>query len=235
MFHLEERGVIYFALFGGSLALFTFALGGYLFGVYEHLKQEYSKKRSLWSFIFDFFADLRLAIFIMVFLALLSMVGSTYVPQNQPIEFYLDRFGADLGYWFWRLWITDLFRSWYYIGLIVLLAINLTACSFKRLPRVWVQTFTKERFQRLDKHMEKHLKAISLKVNPSEEKVAQFLGSMGFKVYMDKEEGRTYFYAEKGRYARLGVYVVHIGLLVIMAGALVDAIWGIRGTVIIPE
>ncbi|RME11080.1 MAG: cytochrome c biogenesis protein, partial [Aquificota bacterium] len=37
------------------------------------------------------------------------------------------------------------------------------------------------------------------------------------------------------RYARLGVYVVHIGLLVIMAGALIDAIWGIRGSVIIPE
>lgn len=235
LFHLEERGVIYFALFGGSLALFTFALGGYLLGVYEYIKAEYSKKKSLWSFLFDFLADLRLAIFIMVVLALLSMVGSTYVQQNQPIEFYLDRFGADLGYWFWKLWITDLFHSWYYIGLIVLLAINLTACSFKRLPRIWVQTFTKERFQRLDEHMERHLKAISIKVNPSEERIAKFLGSMGFKVYVDKEEGKTYFYGEKGKYARLGVYVVHIGLLVIMAGALIDAIWGIRGTVIIPE
>ncbi|MFN3472103.1 MAG: cytochrome c biogenesis protein ResB [Aquificaceae bacterium] len=235
LFHIQEHGVVYFALLGGSLALFSFSMFSYLLGVYAYLKAEYSKRKSLWSFIFDLFADLRLAIFIMIVLGILSMLGSTYVQQNQPIEFYLDRFGADLGYWLWRLWITDVFHSWYYIGLIVLLAINLTACSFKRLPRVWVQTFTKERFQKLDDHMERHLKAISIKVNPSEEKIAKFLGSMGFKVYMDREEGKTYFYAEKGKFSRLGVYVVHIGLLVIMAGALIDAIWGIRGAVIIPE
>jgi len=235
LFHIEERGVIYFALLGGALALFSFSLFSYLLGVYTYLKEEYSKRKNLWSFIFDFFADLRLAIFIMIVLGILSMVGSTYVQQNQPIEFYLDRFGADLGYWFWRLWITDVFHSWYYMGLIVLLAINLIACSFKRLPRIWIQTFTKERFQKLDEHMEKHLKPISIHINPSEEKIAKFLQRMGFKVFMEKEGERTYFYAEKGKFSRLGVYVVHIGLLVIMAGALIDALWGIRGTVIVPE
>jgi len=235
LFHLEERGTLYFALLGGTSALFTFALLSYALSVYIFLREEYTRKKSLWSFLFDFLADLRLAIFIMILLALLSMLGSTYVQQNQPIEFYLDRFGADVGYWLWRFWITDVFHSWYYIGLIVLLAVNLIACSFKRLPRVWVQTFTKERFQRLDENMERHLRAISIEVNPSKEKVARFFGSMGFRVFMEEEGGKTYFYGEKGRYARLGVYVVHIGLLVIMAGGLIDAIWGIRGTVIIPE
>ena len=235
LFHLEERGILYFALLGGTLALFNFSLASYAYSVYMYLRQEYAKKRSLSSFIFDFLADLRLAIFIMIVLGILSMLGSTYVPQNQPIEFYLDRFGADVGYWLWRLWITDVFRSWYYVGLIVLLAINLIACSFKRLPRVWVQTFTKERFQRLDEHLERHLKPISLHVNTTEEKVAKFLRSLGFKVYMDRVGNITYFYAEKGKYSRLGVYVVHIGLLVIMAGALVDALFGIRGSVIVPE
>lgn len=194
LFHIEERGVIYFALLGGALALFSFSLFSYLLGVYTYLKEEYSKRKNLWSFIFDFFADLRLAIFIMIVLGILSMVGSTYVQQNQPI-----------------------------------------ACSFKRLPRIWIQTFTKERFQKLDEHMEKHLKPISIHINPSEEKIAKFLQRMGFKVFMEKEGERTYFYAEKGKFSRLGVYVVHIGLLVIMAGALIDALWGIRGTVIVPE
>ncbi len=235
LFHIEERGILYFALLGGTSALFILALFSYALSVYSFLREEYARKKSLWSFLFDFLADLRLAIFIMILLAILSMLGSTYVQQNQPIEFYLDRFGADLGYWLWRLWITDVFRSWYYIGLIALLGINLIACSFKRLPRVWVQTFTRERFQRLDENMERHLKAISVEVNPSKEKVARFLASMGFRVFVEEEGGRTYFYAEKGRYARLGVYIVHIGLLVIMAGALIDALWGIRGSVIIPE
>ncbi|MCS7171354.1 MAG: cytochrome c biogenesis protein ResB [Aquificaceae bacterium] len=235
LFHMEKRGVFYFALLGGTLALFSFSLVSYALGVYTYLREEYLKRRNFLSFLLDFFADLRLAIFIMVVLGILSMLGSTYVQQNQPVEFYLDRFGADVGYWLWRLWITDVFRSWYYMGFILLLAINLIACSFKRLPRVWVQSFTKERFQKLDEHMERHLKPISLEVELSGDKVARFLKGMGFRVYMDKEGDKTFFYAEKGRYARLGVYVVHIGLLVIMAGAFVDALWGVRGSVIVPE
>ncbi|MEN3028782.1 MAG: cytochrome c biogenesis protein ResB [Aquificaceae bacterium] len=235
LFHLEYRGPVYFAFFGGSLALFSFSLLSYALGVYAYLKEEYSKKGSLLSFFFDFLADIRLAIFLMLLLGILSMLGSTYVQQNQPVEFYLDRFGADLGYWLWRLWITDVFHSWYYIGFIVLLALNLIACSFKRLPRVWVQSFTRERFQRLEEHMERHLKPLSLQMNLSEERLVRFLKGMGFRVYMDREGNKRYFYAEKGRFARLGVYVVHLGLLVIMAGALVDALWGIRGTLIVPE
>ncbi|MCS6999126.1 MAG: cytochrome c biogenesis protein ResB [Aquificaceae bacterium] len=235
LFHLEYRGPLYFALFGGSLALLSFSLGSYALSVYAYLKEEYSRKGNLFSFLFDFLADIRLAIFLMLLLGILSMLGSTYVQQSQPIEFYLDRFGADLGYWLWRLWITDVFRSWYYIAFIVLLALNLIACSFKRLPRVWVQSFTRERFQRLEEHMERHLKPLSLQLNLSEERLVRFLKGMGFRVYMDREGKKTYFYAEKGRFARLGVYVVHLGLLVIMAGALVDALWGIRGTLIVPE
>ncbi|RMH04433.1 MAG: cytochrome c biogenesis protein ResB [Aquificota bacterium] len=234
LFHLEERGVLFYLLLGSSGALFTFSLGAFLWQVFLVLKEEYRRK-SLPSFLLDFLADLRLAVFIMLLLGILSMVGSTYVQQNQPIEFYLDRYGADLGYWFWRLWITDLFHSWYYIALIVLLAVNLIACSYKRLPRVWKQTFTKERFQKLDEHMEKHLKPISVKVNPSKEKVALLLKRLGFKVFVEEEGSRTYFYAEKGRYSRLGVYITHIGLLVIMGGALIDALFGIRGNVVVPE
>ncbi|MCS7262478.1 MAG: cytochrome c biogenesis protein ResB [Aquificaceae bacterium] len=235
LFHLEHRGVLYFALLGGTLALFSFSLLSYALSVLSYLRQEYAKRKSFFSFLFDFLADLRLALFLMVVLGILSMLGSTYVQQGQPIEFYLDRFGADLGYWLWRLWITDVFRSWYYIGFIVLLAINLTACSFKRLPRVWVQSFTKERFQKLDNRLEEHLKPIVLKVDSSGEKFVKLLRRQGFRVYKEEEGDRTYFYAEKGRYARLGVYVVHVGLLVIMAGALVDALLGVRGSLVVQE
>ncbi|RMH80132.1 MAG: cytochrome c biogenesis protein ResB [Acidobacteria bacterium] len=235
LFHMEKRGLVFFALLGGSGALFSFSLLSYLWEVLNFLRQEYKKRSSLWSFLFDFLADLRLAIFIMLFIGILSMLGSTYVQQNQSIEFYLDRFGADLGLWLWKLWITDVFHSWYYIGFIVLLAINLTACSFKRLPRVWVHTFTKERFQKLDENLERHLKPLSLRTGATKESVIKLLGRLGFKVYVEEEANRTYLYAEKGRYSRLGVYVVHIGLLVIMAGALIDALLGVRGSVIVPE
>jgi len=225
LFHLEERGLTYWLFFSISGILFTLSLGRFLWLSLIDLYQDYKKHKSFSEFLYDFFASLKLAIFLMVAIGILSMLGSTYIPQNQPIEFYLDRFGADLGLWFWKLWLTDVFHSWYYIALIVLLAINLIVCSIKRLPRIWIQTFTKERFIRLDSHTEKHLKPISMQVSVSKDKVISFLKRMGFKVYVEEEGDKVYIYGEKGRYSRLGVYVVHIGLLIIMAGGLIDALW----------
>lgn len=235
LFYLDERGVLYYALLFLSASFFILSLVGPTIRVVKAFVEDYRRHKSFLDFLYDFFSSLKLAIFLMVSIGVLSMLGSTYIQQNQPLGFYLDKFGVDVGLWFWKLWLTDVFHSWYYMLLIVLLAINLTVCSVKRLPRVWVQTFTKERFQRLDQHTQKHLKPISIKTNPSKDKVIAFLKKMGFKVYTEEEDGKVYFYGEKGRYSRLGVYVVHIGLLVIMAGALIDAIWGVRGSVIVPE
>jgi len=235
LFHLEERGFFYYVILffaGGLFGLSTLQL---VFGALMDLLRDHRKYKNPLDFLYDFFSSLKLAIFLMVSLGILSMLGSTYIQQNQPLGFYLDRFGADIGLWFWKLWLTDVFHSWYYIAFIVLLAVNLIVCSIKRLPRVWIQTFTKERFQKLDEHTQKHLRPIKIHINPSKEKVFSFLKKHGFKVYVDESDEKVYFYGEKGKYSRLGVYVVHIGLLVIMAGALIDALFGIRGSVIVPE
>ena len=235
LFHLEERGILYYIVLSLTGGMFSLSLLLLIVRMIKDFINDYKKYKNPLDFLYDFFASLKLAIFLMISLGILSMLGSTYIQQNQPLGFYLDRFGVDVGLWFWKLWLTDVFHSWYYIALIVLLAINLIVCSIKRLPRVWIQTFTKERFQKLDEHTQKHLKPISIRINPSKEKVLSFLKRHGFKVYVQEEGGKVYFYGEKGRYSRLGVYVVHIGLLVIMAGALIDAIFGVRGSVIVPE
>lgn len=80
----------------------------------------------------------------------------------------------------------------------------------------------------MDEHLEKHLKPIEVKINPDKEKVIRFLQSKGFKVYVEEEGNKVYLYGEKGKYSRLGVYVVHIALLVIMAGGLIDGLFGKR-------
>ncbi len=235
LFHMEERGFLFYTALAVSSLAFTLALLDFFVRALRELLEDYRRRKSVLGLFYDFFSSIKLAVFIMIALGILSMLGSTYIQQNQPIEFYLDRFGADLGLWFWKLWLTDVFSSWYYIAFIILLAVNLIVCSIKRLPRVWVSTFTKERFQRLDEHMQKHLKPIEIHAKVSPDRLGAFLNRLGFKVYVQEEGDRVYMYGEKGRYSRLGVYIVHIGLLVIMAGALLDALTGIRGTVIVVE
>ncbi|SHK56283.1 cytochrome c biogenesis protein ResB [Thermocrinis minervae] len=235
LFHLKERGSLYYLVLSLTGAFFLYGVGSFLVEAFKSLLEDYRKHRSILSFLYDFFASLKLAIFLMIALGLLSMLGSTYIQQGQPFEFYINRYGKELGLWFWKLWLTDVFHSWYYILFLVLLALNLIVCSIKRLPPIWRQTFSPERFQKLDERMEKHLKALSFRVYPSEEKIVNLLHRLGFRVFVQKEGDRTYLYGEKGKYSRLGVYVVHIGLLVIMAGALVDALFGVRGSLVVAE
>ncbi len=235
LFHMEERGFLFYTILVLSSLAFGLSFLDFFIRALKGLWEDYKRHKSLFTLLYDFFASVKLAVFTMIALGILSMLGSTYIQQNQPIEFYLDRFGANLGLWFWKLWLTNVFSSWYYIAFIVLLAINLTICSIKRLPRVWVSTFTKERFQKLDEHMQKHLKPVEIGAKVSPERFGAFLSNLGFRVYVREEGDKVYMYGEKGRYSRLGVYIVHTGLLILMAGALIDTLAGIRGTVIVVE
>ncbi|RLJ70717.1 cytochrome c biogenesis protein [Hydrogenivirga caldilitoris] len=234
LFHLEEPNLVYWSIFGASALLFVTGLGVTLFRGFKDLIKDYRKHGNLFGFVYDLFASLKLAIFIMLLLGILSMLGSTYIQQLQPFEAYLDKFGPTKAVWFWKLWLNDVFHSWYYITLIVLLAVNLIVCSIKRLPRIWRQTFGSERVIKLDERAEKHLKPISVRIKDPKD-IINLLVSKGFRVFKEEEGNRVYLFAEKGKYSRLGVYIVHIALLVIMAGALIDAIFGVRGFLPVPE
>lgn len=234
LFHLEEPNLLYWSVFGTSLLLFLLGFGATLYRGLVDLIEDYRRHGNVLNFLYDLFSSLKLAILVMILLGVLSMLGSTYIEQNQPFETYLDRFGPTKAVWFWRLWLNDVFHSWYYVALIVLLAVNLIVCSIKRLPRVWRQTFGSERVLKLDERAEKHLHPVSVRLEDPQVLIKLLL-SKGFKVYREEEGGRIYLFAEKGRYSRLGVYVVHLALLLIMLGGLVDAIFGVRGFLPVPE
>lgn len=234
LFHLEEVSILYWIAFSFGAIFFAISFSLNLYSWVKAIVEDYKKYPNIFSFIYDFFASLKLAIFIMLVLGILSMLGSTYIKQNEPFEWYLDNFGYEVGIWIWKLWLNDVFHSWYYIAFIVLLAVNLIVCSIKRLPRVWKQAFSKERIMKLDEKAEKHLKPITAKISNVDE-VIKLLSRKGFKVFMEKDKGKVYIFAEKGRFSRLGVYITHIALLIIMAGALIDAIVGVRGSLIVAE
>ncbi|MEN3034567.1 MAG: cytochrome c biogenesis protein ResB [Aquificaceae bacterium] len=232
LFHIPNPGIIYFSSLGASIALLSFSMLLYLVKVFSYLRLQFSSKRGFVSISIDILADLRFAVLLMIVIGFLSMLGSTYVPQRQSIGFYIDRFGFEKGLWFWKLWISDVFSSWYYLGSIALLGLSLIACSYRRLPSVFKQAFAKVDLTNVkDRLRDKNVISIE---KVSEQKLEEFLKTFG-KHKKWQEGERTYFFAQKGRFSRLGVYVVHLGLLVVMAGGLIDGIFGFRGNILIPE
>jgi cytochrome c biogenesis protein len=61
-------------------------------------------------------------------------------------------------------------------------------------------------------------------------KLLESLKSLKYKVEVSKEEeNEVHVFADKNVYARFGVYIVHLGVLIVLIGGLITAVFGFRG------
>lgn len=183
------------------------------------------------------FASIQLSLFTFISLAIASIIG-TIIQQNKGPEFYVAQYGPKLAHIFEILNIDDMYNSWWFLSLLVLLSLNLIVCTIDRLPNVWkmvvldnLQT-TPERLERQSKRQEF---MVENGVNGAVDAARAALGSFGSGIRQaDKDEGILLF-TQKGAWTRLGVYVVHASILVIFAGAIIGSIYGHKGGVTLPE
>jgi len=192
-----------------------------------------NKKNSIWSF----FASVKLALFVLFFLATASIIG-TVIPQNSPPDAYVQEFGANMARLFQLLDIPDMYNSWWFVSLLIMLALNLTICTIERLPNVWrlvVQNNLETDLGRLAKM--RPSKEIFTSISPEEaaNRARAGLAENGWKTKEAPRDSGILLFAQKGPWTRLGVYVVHTSILVIFAGAMIGSHFGYKGSIMIPE
>jgi cytochrome c biogenesis protein len=181
--------------------------------------------------IWRFFCSLRLTLANLLLLFLAMIAGTFVNPQNDSLVNIERAFAGRplvVGAYRW-FELYDLFHSWWFTLLLLSLALNLIACSLERLPRIWFLVRYPE--TRLD-----HVAGLRQRVPPSPtalsaEAVAQKLRDAGYRV---RQDGASIF-AEKGRYARFGVWVVHISLLCILGGGIFGRLTAFEGTADVPQ
>jgi len=192
----------------------------------------------IWDTVWGFFASVRLTIILLLSLAATSIIG-TFIPQNkQPME-YLQAFG-EFGY---RLLAAldffDMYRSWWFRLLIMLLVLNIIVCSIERLASISKIIFVKKpsfrrsRFQKVrnrstfeDDRSPETLKALFLPVLQRKFRHTRL---------EETPDGALCLFAERWRWTRIGVYVVHLSIVVLLLGSLIGSIFGFEGFVNIPE
>ncbi len=191
------------------------------------------KKNSIWSF----FASVKLALFVLFCLAIASIIG-TIIPQNSPPEFYVREFGANTAKFFQILDIPDMYNSWWFITLLSMLALNLTICTIERLPNVWrlvvLDNLTTD-IDRLNKMRPGREIITPLSMEKTAASARASLAENGWKTKEKVRDDGILFFAQRGAWTRLGVYVVHTSILVIFAGAMIGSHFGYKGSVMIPE
>src|SRR4030066_997910 len=89
---------------------------------------------SLVDRVVKFFTSIKLAIFIIIILAIAAIIG-TIIEQNQPLEKYRQIYGDGTIRLFETLNLFDMYHSWWFLLLLVLFTVNLSCCTLDRLPR----------------------------------------------------------------------------------------------------
>ncbi len=203
------------------------------------------KSKSIVDRIWDLFSSIKLAVVVFTIISATSIVGTVIEQQAEPeqnIKLLAKFVGVDFAPTAFRildtLGFTDMFRSWWFMALLFIFTANLVICSFERLPKIWklvkepVKPVTAERLNALSIKREIILKE---KVDKAAEHAGAVLKRNGFRAGERKEDNGVQLYAEKGRYSRLGVYITHLSILLILGGAVIGMIFGFNGSLNLPE
>jgi cytochrome c biogenesis protein len=181
-------------------------------------------------------ADLRLAIVLLLTIALFSIVG-TVIEQGQSLAFYQTNYPEDpalFGFLSWRVilivGLNEVYRSWWFLSLLILFGASLTACTFTRqltalrwFSRPWNFYTQPRQFNKL---------ALSTEVPATTlDEVESALKQKGYRIFTRDQA----LYAQKGIAGRIGPIVVHASMLIILAGAIWGSLSGFFAQELVPS
>lgn len=187
----------------------------------------------LWNFL----ASVKLTVVVLLCLAVLSSIG-TFIPQNESPAAYMKAFGPVLYQVLSTLDLFDMYHSWWFRSFIMILAVNIIVCSVDRLQSGWKIIFARNpKFNLQQFRQRADAQRFSTTSTPHqiqktcEEALARAVGPVR------RIETATGFAiaAESGRWTRLGVYIVHLSVVVLLVGGLIGSIFGFEGYVNIPQ
>ena len=201
-------------------------------------KEINAKEKGFVTIFFDLFRSLKLTIFLLILIAILSILG-TLITQNASSSEYTQRYGVGLYEVLNFFNLFDMYHSWWFSAILLLLVINLIACSLHRLPGVVGQISRGSGSEELKDTMLKALPYVE-KVRISgpikkEEDIRSCLKRWFVSPKRNETESAITLYSEKGRYSRLGVPITHLSILIILIGGLVGSFYGFKGFVNILE
>jgi cytochrome c biogenesis protein len=186
--------------------------------------QIHSKPKSwLWGTL----TSIRLTVFVLLILAGVAVIG-TVVPQNQPSSQYFRIFGEVWGELLWRGGFTSVYFSPWFLTPIGLLALNIIACIVHGLPQAVKRVahpLTGETALTLPQRGQI---TWPLGVDPHPLVTATLRRELG-NCRRETRTDQEIYLLERGRWRPLGPYLIHVALLLILAGGLIGKFWGVEG------
>ena len=164
--------------------------------------------------IFHFFISMNLAVTLLIMLAIASVIG-TLIPQNLPLQDYLVRFGPFWTGVFNHLGVFNVYTSGWFTALLLFLVFSLTLCFTEHL----IVTLRQRRQTTLN---DTSSTSPTCLCNAPPAALINFLKQQGLKTNQMQTANGTMLTAHTKSWRRLGYFLLHGGILVILLGALID-------------
>jgi cytochrome c biogenesis protein len=186
--------------------------------------------------VWSFFSSLRLTLVLLAVLAVLAVVG-TLVPQQESAQELAKRLSPGTIRILGTLQVFDLYHSVWFLLAMGLLTANLIICSINRFPASW-RRFKAE--APADEHLFRDLppeRTVYVKGTRDEvvTRAEQALRRRYRDVRRTDASRGPVLQGQKGRITHLGVYAVHLGVLLIVAGGVAGSLFGFDAYVHIGE
>ncbi|MCG5058195.1 MAG: cytochrome c biogenesis protein [Limnoraphis sp. WC205] len=180
-------------------------------------------------------ANLRLAIVLLLVIAVSSISG-TVIEQGESLAFYQKNYPehpALFGFLTWKvialLGLDHVYRTWWFLAILLLFGSSLIACTFTRqLPNLksaqrWSYYQSPKQFKNL---------ALSAEIETgSLETIKSLLLKRRYRIFEEDHK----LYARKGLIGRIGPIVVHGSMIIILIGSLIGSFTGFIAQEIVPS
>lgn len=196
----------------------------------DAIKGQVKPKRKSAPFLnraLDFLSSVRFGVVTLCILVVLSMIGMLIMQQNvQGFEAYYASLTPAEKTLFGYLGFFDIYHSWYYNLLLLVLSLNIILASIDRFPSAWSYIAKPKvkatRPWMLARGDVETIEVSSVSKEEALENVKAALQASGMKPKVAMDGPATMVFGEKGRWNRMGAYIVHVFLLTLFLGHFVS-------------
>ncbi len=181
------------------------------------------KRAPFFSRALAFISSVRLGIVLLCILVFLSFLGMIIIQQNvNGFDAYYASLTPAERTVYGALGLFNVYYSYYFNGLLLLLSLNIVLASIDRFPTAW-SYIVKPKLFGTRGWMERQLQHEAVEISGDSstqigKKVAAAFQGSGLKPQVTEKDGKTYVFGENGKWNRLGAYLVHIALLTLFLG-----------------
>jgi cytochrome c biogenesis protein len=171
--------------------------------------------------------SIRLTVSLLLILGAVATVG-TVIPQHQPPALYFSRYGETLGSFLQLSGVSRIYFSPWFLLVVGLLALNILACLVHGLPQAVRRSLKRLDWETAQALPERGRFNCPAGVDPAPRVAATLRRELGRPRPLTLPHQEVFLY-ERGRFRPLGPYLVHLALLLVLAGGLIGKFWGMEG------